>query len=157
MSMAASQEEWLAAWRASRYAFPWRGEWRACSLDGDEQGLPWLTRPVCLLTAWNPGAVERPRAWNEAASARLLRALTAAGLPWVLAWGGSLPGVRPAWREEGVAVFDLDREAALRLGRDWGQRAVVLLARDEAGLLTCDDGRFHRCRVRPQPVSLEIG
>jgi len=144
----ATHEEWLAAYRASRYAFPWRGAWCECSLDGDAPGLPFLERSVTLLTAWNPLSEERPRPWNEAANARLLRALTAAGQPWLLAWGGSLPGVAPAWREEGFAVLDLDRQAAARWGREWGQRAVVLLARDVAGLLACADERFHPCGVR---------
>ncbi|TAH34859.1 MAG: DUF3293 domain-containing protein [Planctomycetota bacterium] len=140
--------DWEAAYRASRYAFPWHGRWREFSLDGDEPRMADLDRSVTLITAWNPGSEEKPRAWNVAANARLLRALVARQVPWEPAWGGSLPGVQPAWKEDGFAAFGWTRAEALRWGREYGQRALVWLDAETAGLLFCADGRFAPCGLR---------
>lgn len=139
---------WEASYRSSRYAFLLRGAWRELALDGEEPPMADLPSSVTLITAWNPQSEERPRPWNEAANARLLRALVAACVPWTLAWGGSLPGVAPAWREEGFALFGLSREDGARWGRSTGQRCLVWLDAAAAGLLYCADGRFVPCGLR---------
>lgn len=148
--------DWVAVYRSSLYAWMQAGDWLACSLDAPEDGGDPLPVPeegsLTLITAWNPNSEERPREENEAANARLLRALVAAGLPWTPAFGASLPGVEPAWREDGFALFGLRAEEAARWGRDWGQRAVVFLDREGPALILCAEAKRIPCRAQRRPV-----
>ncbi|KAA3608272.1 MAG: DUF3293 domain-containing protein [Planctomycetota bacterium] len=130
--------DWVEVYQASRYAFVFQGVWRSFSLQGEEGPMADLPTSVTLVTAWNPESEERPLPWNEAANGRLLRQLVASGLQWGPAYGASLPGVEPSWREEGFAVFGLDRPQAAELGRNWGQRAVVWLDSEASELVFCD-------------------
>ena len=106
---------------------------------------------MTLITAWNPRSEEMPRAWNLAANRRLAAELAAAGARFTLARGASLPGVAPAWSEDGFALHGATREAALEWGRRHGQRALVRLEAEEAGLLFCADGALVRCGLREFP------
>ncbi|RMH03280.1 MAG: DUF3293 domain-containing protein [Planctomycetota bacterium] len=153
--MGSTQEpDWTAVYRASAYAWLDRGRWRAFALDGAGGAAPPpLPESVTLITAWNPGSEERPLPWNEAANARLLRALIRAGQRWAPAFGASLPGTTPPWREEGFAVLGLDRAEACAWGRDWGQRAVVhLTPAGAAELLFCAEETAVACHYRPLPA-----
>lgn len=143
------EPDWLAVYRASRYAFPLDGAWVEFALDAEELStVPGLRVSVTLVTAWNPNSEELAQSENAAANARLLRRLEAENRVWDEAWGGALPGVDPQWREEGFAVFGLSREEACTLGRAFGQRAVVFLELDASYLLFCADGTAHACGVR---------
>ena len=139
---------WEEAYRSSRYAFPRAGSWFEFALDGDAPAVPDLHRSVVLISACNPDSEERPQAWNEAANARLLRALVARGVDWTPAWGSSLPGVAPAWREDGFGIRGLDLKSAVEWGKEWGQQALVWLEAERSGLLLCADGSFVTCGVR---------
>ncbi len=151
MSAAAGAPEWAAVYRASLYAFrDDDGRWRRFTLDAPAGGLPGLRHSVTLITAWNPLSREMPRAWNEDANRRLAAALAAAAVPFTPAFGASLPGVAPAWREDGFALAGLSRAGARAWGRDWQQRALVYLAPGEAALLFCDGGEDVACGAREQ-------
>jgi len=140
--------DWLAAYRASLYAFLLEGQWFTFSLDGEGPASSPSLPDITLITAWNPGSEERSWSWNQTAQAGLLRALTAARITWVPAWGGSLPGVEPAWRDEGFGLMDLGRDAAFSWGRSWGQTAVVHLGPGECELLLCQERRSLACFAR---------
>lgn len=91
----------------------------------------WLARhrapTAVLLTAWNPMSRMMPRRWNDAAHARLRRALR--GHPLAEGWSGNGP-----WQEWTVCVPATRREG-LRLARRFRQRAFVLLRRGRPALL----------------------
>lgn len=151
--MSGRAPDWAAVYRASAYGFVGAGgAWHWFALDGAEPALAGLTGSVTLITAWNPQSVERPRAENDAAQARLEAELRARGLAFTAAAGASLPGVQPAWREEGCALHGVGRAEAIRWGVRCGQRALVRLEPDRAELLFCDDGRGVRCGVRVLPA-----
>lgn len=78
---------------------------------------------ACVISAANPRSVRRSAAVNRAAHAHLARTLRRLGLP-------RLPGraVDPAglWPTEAFfLVLGLERRAALRLARRYGQNAVL--------------------------------
>ncbi|MFQ5748682.1 MAG: DUF3293 domain-containing protein [Planctomycetota bacterium] len=139
----------LAAYRGARYAFLHHGQWFTFSLDGAAPGPGLAVPDITLITAWNPGSQERSWAWNQTAQAGLLRALTAARIAWVPAWGGSLPGVEPAWRDEGFGLLGVGREAAFSWGRSWGQDALVCLGPGRCEFLLCQENRSVACFPRP--------
>lgn len=86
-------------------------------------------RGATLLTACNPGGKRLPEGRNGRRMARLAERLRrAATLPAVNGEG--------VWREDSVAVLG-DPRPALRLGRLFGQDAMVLLRRGEAARLRC--------------------
>jgi len=144
-----AEPDWTEVYRASGYAYGAGGRWVSFALDGERrEEVSGMVDSVTLITAWNPGSVELPLAANEAANGRLLRSLVAAGVPWTPAFGSSLPGSSPAWREEGYALHGLDRSQACLWGREWGQRAVVWLAPGSAELLFCAAEESVACRLR---------
>lgn len=147
----AEATDWVAVYQASRYAIPVDGAWRVFSLDGDEPAYDDLDRSVTLITAWNPDSEERPDAWNRAANERLAEALREAGEDFDASWGASLPGVEPAWKEHGFAVFGWTREDAAQWGRAWGQRAVVWMDPETAELLFCAEEAAVQCGLRRFP------
>jgi hypothetical protein len=141
--------DWASVYRGSAYGFAGAdGAWHWLALDGAEPALVGLTGSVTLITAWNPQSVERPRAENDAAQTRLEAELRARGVAFTAAAGASLPGVQPAWREEGCALHGVGRAEALAWGVRYGQRALVRLEPDRAELLFCADARVVRCGVR---------
>lgn len=151
--MTAPEPDWAAVYRASVYGFADEsGAWRWFALDADAGGVDGVRASVTLITAWNPGSRERPRAENDAAQARLEAELRAAGVRFVPAAGASLPGVAPPWREEGCALIGVPRAAARAWGARYGQRALVRLEPGTAELLFCDDGRAFACGARAVPA-----
>lgn len=84
-------------------------------------------REATLLTAWNPGSKRWPETKNRLRAMRLMERLRrAATLPAVNGEG--------MWREESVAMLGNPRPA-MRLGRLFGQDAVILLRRGGAARL----------------------
>ena len=144
--------DWVEVYQASRYAFPWDGEWREFALDGDDAPMADLDASVTLITAWNPNSEERELGWNQAANAQLLEAIVTARLAWAPAWGASLPGVTPEWKEHGFALFGLERETAAEWGRRWGQRALVWLDAEASELLFVDEAYAVACGLRRFPA-----
>jgi len=139
----------LEAYRRARYAFLHHGQWFTFSLDGAAPPAGLEAPDITLITAWNPGSRERSWVWNQTAQAGLLRALITARIAWVPAWGGSLPGVEPAWSDEGFGLIGMGREAAFSWGCSWGQDALVRLGEGQGELLLCREKRSVSCFPRP--------
>ena len=94
-------------------------------------------RQGVFIVAWNPGSRRRDDAANRAAHARLVRVLAERRLAWLPHTGRGTDG----WREEGCFVFGLDDAGARALALQFGQIAVVRIARGEtAALLLTDPG-----------------
>ncbi len=144
----AMETDWIEVYRASRYAFSKDGSWRVFALDGSGPSMADLEMSVTLVSAWNPGSLELPEAENRAANALLHESLETACQDFTQAWGASLPGVEPAWKEDGFAVHGLSRERAAQLGLEWGQQAVVWLDADATELLFCATGEAIPCGLR---------
>ena len=113
---------------------------RLRSADGD----PLPADPLFVLTAWNPGGVDRDRGANDEAERVLEEALAAAGTTFWPALGRSRDD---SWSEPGVAVAGLDRDAACALGERYGQLAVYELTDDVVRVVRCTDCAV----VREQP------
>jgi hypothetical protein len=143
--------DWVEVYQGSCYAFPAGQAWRVFALDGEDEPYLDLERSVTLITAWNPNSTEREPDWNTEANARLAEALTAAGEEFEASWGASLPGVEPAWREEGFAVYGWTREQAREWGQRFGQRAVVYLDPESAELVFCAEAWAVVCGLRRFP------
>lgn len=78
------------------------------------------------LTAWNPGSVPYGRNANKRRHRRLVAHVDARGLAHLDGEGVS-PDRR--WRERGLFVLGVDREAARRLGARFGQVSIVVVER----------------------------
>jgi Protein of unknown function (DUF3293) len=108
---------------------------RTIRLRGPEiDGLP--ADPLFVLTAWNPGGVERDRAANDAAERALEAELTADGRSW---WPADGHSPDESWSEPGAAVGSLDRDAACALGEQFGQLAVYELTDAVVRVVRCVD------------------
>lgn len=95
-------------------------------------------RGAAFVTAWNPFSRPMPDAWNATAAARLAARVADLGLRAVSGRGVARRGDWPA--EESLLIPGIDRAAAIGLGREFGQNAILWL---EAGavpvLLDCTD------------------
>lgn len=80
-------------------------------------------RTLCCVNAWNPRSQRWPVTRNMAAHQRLRRDLENRGLR-ILAHVG-VPDQRDWRAEPGFAVFDIDKEKAIRLAEAYGQYGVV--------------------------------
>jgi hypothetical protein len=76
-----------------------------------------------FLTAWNPASVELSRTENDARQRELRAQLEADG--YVVLQGEGI-GADPAWKpEESLMVLGISRADAVKLGRRFGQLAIV--------------------------------
>jgi hypothetical protein len=96
-----------------------------------------------FVTAYNPMSCPKDDAENRARDAALGEAIRAAGLAAARAEGRAPEG---DWREPGWALLDAARDAALDLGRRFGQRAILWGLAGRAGVLDC---RTEAWVVRP--------
>lgn len=89
------------------------------------------------LTAHNPGGQLAAPAANAAAQARLEAEVVASGHPWLR---GASCGDGGDWPPEpGLLVLGLARDAALALGRRYGQEAIVTgRCQEAAELVFCE-------------------
>ncbi len=82
------------------------------------------------ITAWNPRSEPMSREENEAAQAQLEAKINAMGHPFLRGEGvdptGSWPG------EPSVLVLGISGNDAQRIGRAYGQNAIVVAGRDAA-------------------------
>jgi len=94
-----------------------------------EDGAPWA-----ILTAHNPDAVQQAATLNDEAQQRLMARL-----------GGdrTLTGVNGEgeWAEASVIVFGMSLSEALRLGREFGQVAVLHGVGQRVDLVWCASGQ----------------
>ncbi len=144
----AMKTDWTEVYRASRYAFAREGSWRVFALDGSGPPMTDLRTSVTLVSGWNPGSEKVSLEENQEANLRLEETLAGSGRRYSKAWGSSLPGVEPAWKEDGFVVRGLDREQAALLGLEWGQQAVVWLDAEATELLFCSTGQAVSCGLR---------
>ena len=86
------------------------------------------------ITAWNPRSEVMSREQNEAAQARLEAEVQAAGLECLRGIGVDPSGPWPG--EPSVLVLGISTDDAMRLGREYGQNAIVLVGRDAVPRLT---------------------
>lgn len=93
-----------------------------------------------FITAWNPRSVPQPPALNEASNRALEQALEAGAHP---VFGGRGIGRDAAWEPEAsFLVLGISQDEALRLGRRFGQHAIVAGRLGEAAaLLACGRSR----------------
>jgi hypothetical protein len=76
-----------------------------------------------FVSAWNPMSQPAPRAKNEAAHQCLVSTVEAQGWPY---YAGHGTGDRSDWpAEPGLFIFGIPPQAALALGRAFGQLAIV--------------------------------
>lgn len=93
---------------------------------------------IHVITAHNPSGILCDEKSNTAAQAALEAELSRRELPWWQAAGGD-----PGWQhvEASAAVFGLDRESAMALGRQYGQDAVFELTSAFRIVVDCTTGR----------------
>lgn len=145
------QTDWVEVYQASRYAFPAGDQWRVFALDGEGEPFDDLERSVTLITAWNPNSEEHSPEDNRRMNLELASELEANGEDFDASWGASLPGVEPAWKEHGFAVYGWTREEARDWGRRVAQRAVVYLDGESVDLIFCEPGWAVVCGLRRLP------
>lgn len=123
-----------------------------CEIDGrtqclrgpDARPLP-PGDPIFVLTAYNPGGIDRDDSENEASERSLERELSSAGATYWPALGRSRDG---SWSEPGVAVAMFDRAAACAYGDRYGQLAVFELTDDQVHVVRCSDAEIVRSGAR---------
>jgi hypothetical protein len=123
----------------------------SCAVDGRTVHLrgrdvdPLPADPLFVLTAWNPGGVDRDRAANDEAERVLEDELTGEGRTW---WPADGRSPDDSWSEPGVAVAGLDRDAACALGERYGQLAVYELTGEVVRVVRCADRAVRAERPR---------
>jgi hypothetical protein len=119
----------------------------SCEIDGRTRWLrgpgvdPLPADPVFVLTAWNPGGVDRDRVTNEAAERLFEQELASEGARFWPAVGRSPDG---SWSEPGVALAGYARDAACALGERNGQLAVYELTDAVVRVVRCSDSAVIR-------------
>lgn len=86
-----------------------------------------------VVTAWNPGAQAQPEPANEAAHRKLQD--RTAHLRCLSAINGE-----GDWQEDALLLLDLSLPQAVKLGREFGQAAVLFGAGGRAALVWCGLG-----------------
>jgi hypothetical protein len=117
---------------------------RTCRLRGAAVD-PMPSDPLFVLTAWNPGGVDRERAANDDAERILEQELASGGM---LHWAALGRSPDDSWSEPGAAVAGLDRASACALGERYGQLAVYELTGDVVRVVRCADRAVIRERSR---------
>ena len=118
---------------------------RTRSLRGPGAGPLPAAAPIFVVTAYNPGGVERDDASNVTDELALERDLVSGG---VTSWPATGRSRDASWSEPGVAAAGIDRAAACALGRRYGQLAVFELTADEVRVVRCADEQLVRTRER---------
>lgn len=105
-------------------------------------------RPAAIVTAYNPASVRASPAENRAAARRLLAQVAALGVPCLPARAHAPD---PRWTEPGVALLGpAALEAAVRLGIEWAQNAILTI--DAAGRVSLVATRPGFCGRSPGDV-----
>jgi len=121
---------------------PGRAGFRISPRPKGEVGLwpPWLSAPLFVITAWNPGT-DRPKdTVNRARQGSLEADLAQLGVDMWPAVGWD-PDTHH--REESVAVSGLSEEDAIEIGSLHGQDAIFGWTRTAWLILSCVDTRRH--------------
>lgn len=96
-------------------------------------------RKFAIITAHNPKSVRLHEQENQKRHVQLEQNLKELGLEYALSAGESPDGT---WVEEGFTVFDLGFEAALELGRKYGQHAILWGEGEKVCLAWCETGKL---------------
>lgn len=108
------------------------------SLNGPTASEQWLfDAPVHVITAWNPYNIVRSREENDRANTELAVALARRGARFASARGSANDGLH---FEDSFITWNLTRDEAIDLGREFRQEAVFELTADELRLVHCGTG-----------------
>ena len=118
----------IAAYLQTRYELHLPGDSTSFHIGAANRALDrWLARQRCselvFVTAWNPRSEPRSRWANLRRNTALQRQLRMQRWRLVTALGVPLAGEWPA--EESLAVLDMSCQRGVRLGRRYGQHAIV--------------------------------
>jgi hypothetical protein len=109
------------------------------SRRGEIRSWPWPSaEPVCILTAWDPGA-ERPGVEVNRRRGAELEAAARLRADRVLHTVGVDPS--STHREEGVATLGLSVDDAVALGTQYRQEAIFVWSPDAWSVVSCRDDR----------------
>jgi len=126
--------ETLTAWRSAALS----AEFEDGAVVHPQRIAAHFACPVYLLTAWNPGAVQRDVASNEEASLRLKADLHLRGASHIYPGVGSDSSSSPSpWEEHGFVVVGLDRKVIKELGLQYGQVAVYEFEGSKTRIVWC--------------------
>jgi hypothetical protein len=126
--MGSSNKDLLAAYAATQFRVTGTQTpfvLRVGERSGELASMQFANSVNCsaFITAWNPWSVTQTESVNRTSQELLERELTAMGLTFLSGIGEDDPGVWPG--EPSVLVLGLSREEAKRLGRAFGQLAIV--------------------------------
>lgn len=96
-------------------------------------------KSYAVITAHNPRSEQLSKEENDKRHEALKRVLQEQGFNFERSTGESPDGV---WIEEGVVVFDIDLATALRIGRDFGQHAILYGQGNRVAMAWCESGRL---------------
>ncbi len=119
----------IAAYLAAEYRF-WGDRALVLTVGQASGALAALFRDLgvssaAVITAWNPRGLIRSETENHAAQARLIERLDTLGFAQAPGHGSD-PDPAGAWTpEDSRLVLGIDHDAAVRLGHDLGQNAIV--------------------------------
>lgn len=127
------------AFLATGYGLP--GERFRLGREGPTSPPSWSAQGGAwsVLTAWNPAGQRADRHDNAARQVELTARLREAGFFPLLAVNGE-----GGWAEAALIVPDLRLRAALNLGRDFGQAAVLWGVGRRVALVWCQPARVER-------------
>ena len=91
-------------------------------VDQKAEGLPDV--PWAYITAWNPRSVPQTEAVNRKKQSELEMRLNSMGIRCIFCAASDSTQAWPD--EEGVLALGLEREAALELGREFDQNAILV-------------------------------
>ena len=137
----------LRQYLATVYELPTASGPLRVSLDGDIVSdistLPdLLTKPFCILTAYNPRSMLLPRKVNETRH-NVMRDLLILGCYRVEACVGYDDEPEGTWREPSWLVHDMEREEAIAFGRVFRQNSIIMCRAGRPELIvtdpTCDE------------------
>jgi hypothetical protein len=108
------------------------------SLNGPTASEQWLfDSPVHVITAWNPYNIIRSPEENDRSNTELAVALAGRGARFARARGSANDGLH---FEDSFITWNLTREDAIDVGREFRQEAVFELTADEFRLVHCGTG-----------------
>ena len=88
-----------------------------------------------IITAWNPYSVQQREEMNKDANDQLLRVLLRFTNSIIEAVGQNKDGT---WIEKGFAIDNLEDQAAIEIGRKFGQNAIFKVVNGKSQVVWCN-------------------